>query len=151
VLFTRSQIRTRLSSAPPAMIPRFVGFHSMQFTLPVWPFNSMRAWPGWRTSRIRTRLESCEKVAMRCWSCGDAANLSKGGGLAPAPPTGDPPSSLELVLGSAPEPFPTPGSYIIVLCSKLLRSNIRTLPSAPQLANTSTEPLMNLTSKTSLS
>lgn len=96
----------------------------------------------------------CVRIYYWCIRCEEGfkpANRNKGGGLAPAPPTGDPPSSLELVLGSDPEPLPAPGSYIIVLCSRLLRSNIRTLPSAPQLANTSTEPLMNLTSKTSLS
>ena len=43
------------------------------------------------------------------------------------------------------------GSYIIVLCSKLLRSNIRTLPSAPQLTKTSILLAQNRTSKTSLS
>jgi hypothetical protein len=43
------------------------------------------------------------------------------------------------------------GSYMIVLCSKLRRSNMRTLPSAPQLTNTSTLFAQNLTSKTSLS
>ena len=40
---------------------------------------------------------------------------------------------------------------MIVLCSKLLRSNIRTLPSAPQLTNTSTLLAQKRTSKTSLS
>ncbi len=40
---------------------------------------------------------------------------------------------------------------MIVLCSRLLRSNIRTLPSAPQLTNTSTLLAQNRTSKTSLS
>jgi len=40
---------------------------------------------------------------------------------------------------------------MMVLCSKLRRSNIRTLPSAPQLTNTSTLPAQNRTSKTSLS
>jgi hypothetical protein len=40
---------------------------------------------------------------------------------------------------------------MIVLCSRLRRSNIRTLPSAPQLTNTSTLLAQNLTSKTSLS
>src|SRR6266516_1743464 len=40
---------------------------------------------------------------------------------------------------------------MMVLCSKLRRSNIRTLPSAPQLTNTSTLLAQNLTSKTSLS
>lgn len=40
---------------------------------------------------------------------------------------------------------------MIVLCSKLLRSNIRTLPSAPQLTNTSTLLAQNRTSYTSLS
>lgn len=39
----------------------------------------------------------------------------------------------------------------MVLCSKLRRSNIRTLPSAPQLTNTSTLLAQNRTSKTSLS
>ena len=43
------------------------------------------------------------------------------------------------------------GSYIMVLCSKLLRSNIRTLPSAPQLTKTSMLLAQNRTSKTSLS
>lgn len=65
VLFTKSQMSTRLSSAPPAIIPLLVGFHSIQLTLLLWPLSSTRAWPGWRTSRIRTRLESCENVAMR--------------------------------------------------------------------------------------
>jgi hypothetical protein len=40
---------------------------------------------------------------------------------------------------------------MMVLCSKLRRSNIRTLPSAPQLTNTSTLPAQKRTSKTSLS
>ena len=40
---------------------------------------------------------------------------------------------------------------MMVLCSRLLRSNIRTLPSAPQLTNTSTLLAQNRTSKTSLS
>lgn len=40
---------------------------------------------------------------------------------------------------------------MIVLCSRLLRSNIRTLPSAPQLTNTSTLFAQNRTSNTSLS
>lgn len=40
---------------------------------------------------------------------------------------------------------------MIVLCSKLLKSNIRTLPSAPQLTKTSTLLAQNRTSKTSLS
>lgn len=40
---------------------------------------------------------------------------------------------------------------MIVLCSRLLKSNIRTLPSAPQLTKTSTLLAQNLTSKTSLS
>lgn len=40
---------------------------------------------------------------------------------------------------------------MIVECSKLRRSNIRTLPSAPQDTKTSTEPAQNRTSKTSLS
>lgn len=39
----------------------------------------------------------------------------------------------------------------MVLCSRLRRSNIRTLPSAPQLTKTSTLPAQNRTSKTSLS
>ena len=43
------------------------------------------------------------------------------------------------------------GSYMIVLCSKLRRSNIRTLPSARQLTKTSTLFAQNRTSKTSLS
>lgn len=40
---------------------------------------------------------------------------------------------------------------MMVLCSRLRRSNMRTLPSAPQLTNTSTLPAQNRTSKTSLS
>ena len=40
---------------------------------------------------------------------------------------------------------------MIVLCSRLRRSNIRTLPSAPQLTKTSTLLAQNRTSKTSLS
>lgn len=40
---------------------------------------------------------------------------------------------------------------MIVLCSRLLKSNIRTLPSAPQLTKTSTLLAQNRTSKTSLS
>lgn len=40
---------------------------------------------------------------------------------------------------------------MMVLCSKLRRSNMRTLPSAPQLTNTSTLPAQKRTSKTSLS
>ena len=43
------------------------------------------------------------------------------------------------------------GSYMMVLCSRLLKSNIRTLPSAPQLTKTSTLLAQNRTSKTSLS
>jgi len=39
----------------------------------------------------------------------------------------------------------------MVLCSKLRKSNMRTLPSAPQLTNTSTLPAQNRTSNTSLS
>jgi hypothetical protein len=39
----------------------------------------------------------------------------------------------------------------MVLCSRLLKSNIRTLPSAPQETNTSTLPAQKRTSKTSLS
>jgi hypothetical protein len=40
---------------------------------------------------------------------------------------------------------------MMVLCSRLRRSNMRTLPSAPQLTKTSTLPAQNRTSKTSLS
>lgn len=40
---------------------------------------------------------------------------------------------------------------MIVLCSRLLKSNILTLPSAPQLTKTSTLLAQNRTSKTSLS
>lgn len=40
---------------------------------------------------------------------------------------------------------------MMVLCSRLRRSNMRTLPSAPQLTKVSTLPAQNLTSKTSLS
>ncbi len=40
---------------------------------------------------------------------------------------------------------------MMVLCSRLLKSNIRTLPSAPQLTKTSTLLAQNRTSKTSLS
>ena len=40
---------------------------------------------------------------------------------------------------------------MMVLCSRLRKSNIRTLPSAPQLTKTSTLPAQNRTSKTSLS
>ena len=40
---------------------------------------------------------------------------------------------------------------MMVLCSRLLRSNIRTLPSAPQLTKTSTLFAQNRTSNTSLS
>jgi len=40
---------------------------------------------------------------------------------------------------------------MIVLCSRLRRSNMRTLPSAPQLTKTSTLFAQNLTSNTSLS
>lgn len=40
---------------------------------------------------------------------------------------------------------------MIVLCSKLRRSNIRTLPSAPQLTKTSTVLAQKRTSNTSLS
>lgn len=40
---------------------------------------------------------------------------------------------------------------MIVLCSRLRKSNMRTLPSAPQLTKTSTLPAQNRTSKTSLS
>ena len=47
--------------------------------------------------------------------------------------------------------FFSEGSYMMVLCSRLLRSNIRTLPSAPQLTNTSTLFAQKRTSKTSLS
>lgn len=47
--------------------------------------------------------------------------------------------------------FLSDGSYMMVLCSRLRRSNIRTLPSAPQLTNTSTLFAQNRTSKTSLS
>lgn len=43
------------------------------------------------------------------------------------------------------------GSYMMVLCSRLLKSNIRTLPSAPQLTKTSTLLAQKRTSKTSLS
>lgn len=40
---------------------------------------------------------------------------------------------------------------MMVLCSRLRRSNMRTLPSAPQLTKTSTLLAQNRTSKTSLS
>lgn len=40
---------------------------------------------------------------------------------------------------------------MMVLCSRLRKSNMRTLPSAPQLTKTSTLPAQNRTSKTSLS
>lgn len=40
---------------------------------------------------------------------------------------------------------------MIVECSRLRKSNIRTLPSAPQETKTSTEPAQKRTSKTSLS
>ena len=47
--------------------------------------------------------------------------------------------------------FFSDGSYMMVLCSRLRRSNMRTLPSAPQLKKTSTLLAQNRTSKTSLS
>lgn len=50
-----------------------------------------------------------------------------------------------------PLSFFSDGSYMMVLCSKLRRSNMRTLPSAPQLKKTSTLLAQNRTSKTSLS
>lgn len=68
----RSQRRTMLSSPPDARMPRRLGDHSTQFRAAEWPFNSSRAWPGWRTSRTRTTLESWENVAKRWASCGDA-------------------------------------------------------------------------------
>ena len=40
---------------------------------------------------------------------------------------------------------------MMVLCSRLRRSNMRTLPSAPQLTKVSVLPAQNRTSKTSLS
>ena len=43
------------------------------------------------------------------------------------------------------------GSYMMVLCSRLRRSNIRTEPSAPQETKTSTLFAQKRTSKTSLS
>lgn len=71
----RSQRRTMLSSPPDARKPRRLGDHSTQFKAAEWPFSSNRAWPGCRTSRTRTTLESCENVARRWASCGDAGKL----------------------------------------------------------------------------
>lgn len=68
----RSQRSTMLSSPPDARMPRRLGDHSTQLSAAEWPFNSSRAWPGWRTSRTRTTLESWENVAKRWASCGDA-------------------------------------------------------------------------------
>lgn len=77
--FNRSQTRTSESSAPEAKVPRRDGDHSIQLTFAAWPRSSSRAWPGCLTSRIRIIFESWEKVARRCVSCGDAANLNNGG------------------------------------------------------------------------
>lgn len=68
----RSHRRTMLSSPPDARMPRRLGDHSTQLRAAEWPFSSSRAWPGCRTSRTRTTLESWENVAKRWASCGDA-------------------------------------------------------------------------------
>jgi hypothetical protein len=73
----KSQRRTMLSSPPEARMPRRLGDHSTQFKAAEWPFSSNRAWPGCRTSRTRTTLESWEKVARRWASWGDAGKLGQ--------------------------------------------------------------------------
>lgn len=72
----RSHRSTKQSSAPEARTPRRLGDHSTQLMEEPWPFSSRRACPGCRTSRTRTMLESCEKVARRWESWGDAMTVS---------------------------------------------------------------------------
>ena len=76
----RSHTSTRLSSAPDARHARRVGLHSTQLTAALWPLSSRRAWPGCRTSRTRITEESCEKVASKWASWGEAAMRRRGGG-----------------------------------------------------------------------
>jgi hypothetical protein len=76
---SRSQISTSESSAPEANVPLREGDHSMQFMAAACPLSSSKACPGCRTSSIRIMFESCENVARRWVSCGDAASRSRGG------------------------------------------------------------------------
>lgn len=85
-----SHASTSQSSPPAASTPRLPGFHSQQFTGALCPFNSTSAWPGCLTSRILTTGESTQNVAIRCCSCGEAANRSRAGGALLL--TGEPPS-----------------------------------------------------------
>lgn len=113
---------------------------------------------------MRIKLLSDAKVARRCASCGEAASLSKGGAGVRADAddfegeeaVGDDATRSQLRNGLTldiciPLSDFSAGSYMIVECSKLLKSNMRTLPSAPQDTNTSTEPAQKRTSNTSLS
>ena len=65
-------MRTNESSPPDANVPLREGDHSMQLIAAACPRNSSNAWPGCRTSRIRMLFESCENVARRCASWGEA-------------------------------------------------------------------------------
>ena len=71
--FRRSQINTSESSPPDASVPLREGDHSMQLIAAACPRSSSNACPGCRTSRIRMLFESCENVARRCASWGEAA------------------------------------------------------------------------------
>jgi hypothetical protein len=89
----RSQSSTQQSSAPEASTPRCELLQSTQFTDALCPLSSRSACPGCRTSSTRMIFESCEKVARRCASCGEAAIRSSGGGnesdCEPEPRVGD--------------------------------------------------------------
>ena len=76
---TRSHKRTQQSSPPLANTPLFVLLHSMVLTFAPCPLSSSNACPGCLTSSTRIRFESCENVASRCASCGEAAIRSNGG------------------------------------------------------------------------
>ena len=69
---SRSQISTKESSPPDASVPLREGDHSIQLIAAACPRSSSNAWPGCRESRTLMLLESCENVARRCASCGDA-------------------------------------------------------------------------------
>lgn len=127
-------------------------------------------------------LESCENVASKWASCGDAnswlsfvqhscssinyllAMRKRGGGQAAECPEADGLDApglmtvfdqhsmlLAWVRSYLRFSFFSEGSYMMVLCSRLRRSNMRTLPSAPQLTKTSTLFAQKRTSYTSLS
>lgn len=142
------------------MWPAFVGDQLTPLMLPWWPFvSSTTGVLGYRISRISADAESMWKVARRFELVRQNCRRSRGHvpGFITAP---------LLLIGVALEG----ASYRIVECSSdlfaclwdstyaacneippYLKSNNRTDPSAPTLANMSAEVCMNATSYTSLS